>query len=797
MQIKDFLHTSLLAIPLIALISAIRFFMVYRLPKKTFRVLWCIALCCLFIPYNLVPHLISGFIGKLPKAEVLAGPADTNTPPAKTAADATPEAAENMAPSVFSNISDIYDTVDRFGKDVFSRIDMIGATGANSSIAGQTGEKPGSGIVPLLSIWLFGALICAAYFAFSHIRFQRQCARSLPVDDGFARSWQLEMREVKRRKVKIRQSELIVSPLTYGIFRPVILLPKTTDYGDKNKLEYILQHEYAHIRRFDTLAKLFLAAALCAHWFNPLVWLMYVLANRDIELSCDEIVVKKIKSAENTKFDYALTLIALEEKKRLLAAGSYFSKNIMKERIKSIMKLKKASAARILLAAMLVSMVGALFFTLQSCEGDKNSKDPFEMQEQTDKLVVYSYISNERILAAALNIFREKYPDVKIEHRSFDNEDFMASINEYTKTLRTELAAGKGPDLIISSGSEFDDVYKSMDSGIFLELDPFLENDDEFIMDDYVKAVLDSGVYKGKRYIMPLEYKVPVMLTTKEILDAESISPSDLATFDGFIEALEAYNEKYGGNAEKSIFKKYPWDDTFIANAFPWCGIKPIDYSTGKSGVDNPHFKSVLEIVKSSYVNQAEAEAIYSEGPGQNIQSFQNQKILFDAIGISSNSIMFYDNYSLLLEKKLTPVFLRYPGIDNKLVAKANKFAAMPKASQNQVNAYNLLKIIMSDDIQSMMYLLETPVKKSAVRATGENQVYGYGDVLGLYYPMPEDKFEEYINLLLGVDSCELMSGAAYNDFLRNDMLPYFEGKKPFEDCAKILKNNLELYMSE
>ena len=85
---------------------------------------------------------------------------------------------------------------------------------------------------------------------------------------------------------------MISSPLTYGILHPVILLPKKLDRNDQAALKYVLTHEYVHIRRFDAITKILFAAVLCIHWFNPLVWVMYVLANRDIELSCDAWVIR-------------------------------------------------------------------------------------------------------------------------------------------------------------------------------------------------------------------------------------------------------------------------------------------------------------------------------------------------------------------------------------------------------------------------------------------------------------------------------------------------------------------------
>ena len=94
------------------------------------------------------------------------------------------------------------------------------------------------------------------------------------------------------RRITVRISDEIDSPLTYNILFPVILLPKQTDWRDRESLELILEHELAHIRHLDALKKLCLAAACVCHWFNPLVWVMLVLANRDLELSCDAAVVR-------------------------------------------------------------------------------------------------------------------------------------------------------------------------------------------------------------------------------------------------------------------------------------------------------------------------------------------------------------------------------------------------------------------------------------------------------------------------------------------------------------------------
>ena len=118
-------------------------------------------------------------------------------------------------------------------------------------------------------VWAAGLVLCAAFFAVAYWRCGREFRTSLPVEREFARQWLAA--HPLRRKIAIRQSDRISSPLSFGILRPVILLPKKTDWTDEEALRYVLEHEFVHIRRFDCVGKLLLIAAACVHWFNPLV----------------------------------------------------------------------------------------------------------------------------------------------------------------------------------------------------------------------------------------------------------------------------------------------------------------------------------------------------------------------------------------------------------------------------------------------------------------------------------------------------------------------------------------------
>lgn len=253
-----FLQMSLHGAVMIAVITILRALALNRVPKKTFLVLWALALVRLLVPFSLPSRLsvYTLFARQIPAGSHATAAAPLPALPAAHAT-VTPQVTAPSAPAVS----------------------------------------------PWTVIWLVGIAVYALTFAVLYIRCYREFQTSLPVEHDYARRWLAAHR--LRRPLAIRQSDRISSPLTFGVLRPVILMPKSTDRSDEDALRFVLEHEFVHAQRFDALSKLALIAAVCVYWFDPLVWVMYVLANRDLELSCDETVVQRFGGA---RVDYARTL---------------------------------------------------------------------------------------------------------------------------------------------------------------------------------------------------------------------------------------------------------------------------------------------------------------------------------------------------------------------------------------------------------------------------------------------------------------------------------------------------------
>ena len=304
------LQMSFAGAVMILAIIVIRPLTVNLLPKKTFLALWGIAVARLLLPFSL-PSMFSVY---------------------SLIGNHTSGIATTKVPQI----------------DKVLPIEMIGQMVTMPGDIGNTTSTVSIGGV----VWAAGMLVCAMVFAAAYWKCRQEFQTSLPVENDFIKSWLNTHRQ--KRPISIRQSSRFSAPLTYGVFRPVILMPISTDWENTNGLQYVLAHEYVHIRRFDSITKLVLIAALCVHWFNPFVWVMYVLANRDIELSCDEAVVRLF--GETTKAAYARTLIGMEETRSSFAPlCNNFSKNAIEERITAIMKIKKTSLFTLLLAVILVA----------------------------------------------------------------------------------------------------------------------------------------------------------------------------------------------------------------------------------------------------------------------------------------------------------------------------------------------------------------------------------------------------------------------------------------------------------
>jgi beta-lactamase regulating signal transducer with metallopeptidase domain len=188
-------------------------------------------------------------------------------------------------------------------------------------------------------VWVVGVAVMLIYGVVSFVILKRKMEKSAHIGSN------------------IYEAEYIKSPFVLGVLRPKIYLPVGLSEHERG---YILLHEQTHIRRHDHIIKFGAYFILCLHWFNPLVWVAFLLMGEDMEMSCDERVLKELGG--DIRDDYSMSLVRIAAGRRILNGSPLaFGEGGMKERIKRVLNFKKPSRVVIVLAVAFVALFSVGF----------------------------------------------------------------------------------------------------------------------------------------------------------------------------------------------------------------------------------------------------------------------------------------------------------------------------------------------------------------------------------------------------------------------------------------------------
>ena len=212
-------------------------------------------------------------------------------------------------------------------------------------------------------IWISGASMLLIYMIVTYVGIKRKVRTAVALKDN------------------IYQSENVDSPFVLGIIKPKIYLPFKLNEQD---VENVVAHEKAHIKRKDYLWKPIGFVVLAVHWFNPLIWISYILLCRDIEAACDEKVIKDYTVEQ--KVDYSQALLSCSVKnKRISACPLAFGEGSVKKRVKSVLNYKKPAFWVIVVAIILCVVLAVCFLTSRKNDSEKKNVG----NGDTNKNVIY------------------------------------------------------------------------------------------------------------------------------------------------------------------------------------------------------------------------------------------------------------------------------------------------------------------------------------------------------------------------------------------------------------------------
>ncbi|MGN0313292.1 MAG: M56 family metallopeptidase [Fusicatenibacter sp.] len=299
-----------------------------KMPSWVRCILWAIVAFRLLCPFSL-----ESMFSLIPSGEILS-------------ADTVRYAA---APAITSGISSLDGALNPVISQVFA-------------------PEPVSSVNPLYVVmylaglvWLIGLLLLIGYALFGYLRLKRR------------------VREAVHLRDNIWVCDAVTSPFLFGVINPKIYLSST---GEDSQQTYVLAHEQAHLKRKDHWWKLLGYLLLSVYWFHPLVWAAYFLFCRDIELACDEKVIREFDVSEKKAYCHALLSCGMQ-RTLLFTCPLSFGEVSVKKRVKSILHYRKPAAFVTIGALVLCAAVALCFLTNPAPKYFLNHVDPSEVSAIT------------------------------------------------------------------------------------------------------------------------------------------------------------------------------------------------------------------------------------------------------------------------------------------------------------------------------------------------------------------------------------------------------------------------------
>ena len=308
-----------------------------RAPKVFSYALWAVVLFRLLCPVSVTSAV--SLLG------ALGAPAEERTAVTSVMEYVPADIVRNMAPAVTPLPQEPFPAEP--GENIVSTAPSVTQPAAAPA-------SPLSGPVAVLTLtWLTGMALLLLYSVISLLRLRRRLVGAVRLEDN------------------IYLADYIPSPFVMGLFRPKIYLPSTLTETERG---YILRHEQYHLRRRDHVVKLLSFLALCVHWFNPLVWAAFILAGKDMEMSCDEAVVREL--GEDIRADYSASLLSLATGRRIVAGMPLaFGEGDTGGRIRNLLNWKRPQPW--IIAVCAVVCVGLIALCAANPKGsDTPTEDP-------------------------------------------------------------------------------------------------------------------------------------------------------------------------------------------------------------------------------------------------------------------------------------------------------------------------------------------------------------------------------------------------------------------------------------
>ncbi len=411
-----------------------------------------------------------------------------------------------------------------------------------------------------------------------------------------------------------------------------------------------------------------------------------------------------------------------------------------------------------------------------------------EVRQTNETLEICSTSSTDFRFQAALKQYQELYPDVTVQITSESNPDIESSQAYYTK-LASEIMGGKGPDLFVVNDS-FWNVEKMMRQDIFADMQPYFDAD-AFDWEPYNTAVMEAGVWEGKRYVIPLTYSIPVLITTQKAIDETGFDVGNCGDFYGFMEETQKIMDD--PNQTRAVFRQ-----SWTMKWFPQiAGISYIDYD---NLLIDPTAPGLAEGLAWCRDNFAEDLGDYNLYDLYAAASIWDGHALFEypfSYGLKNGFML---NYAVL-DTVDTGVMVPIRNLEGGINARVLDAVAVRANSPNLQNAYNFLKILLSPSLHTecvgnqtdLSVLNEANWDYYRRHAEGYDFIQSYHEDFTSVDTIPESAMAEYMGYTEEVDGAYFLDRSGFI----SAMFPYLYEGAPYEETLTEAVAEVEKNLSE
>lgn len=409
-----------------------------------------------------------------------------------------------------------------------------------------------------------------------------------------------------------------------------------------------------------------------------------------------------------------------------------------------------------------------------------------------------------------------EYPNLTISqvitkfNNTYKNLEMVKSMVFSEEELATQLMAGEGPDVMVISSKDMPSMSMLMNNGVFAELDTMISNENNFSISDYNKHILNCGVQNGKRYLIPIEYGIPVLITTKTILEKNGITiDSSNLNLNGLAEIVKKFREKNQGIG-KYFFNII--NDEFFGTMIENSGISFIDYNNKSSRFNSTEFINLLEIYKEFYMSACPTSLLEKYGSSES-RLFQNDIcVVYNSRPAGTHTCTAFGVFELW-SSEVTVKHLMNENIEvfalpdyygkGEINGKPGLMIGMNSNSEKKNEAFSFIKYLLSKDIQSthtnMIPVSGASYQKYVELFSKTKPRPWLVDTSSNEFtagPLSQEIADSFTSLVNKVNSGKL-TDRSITDIIYAELPDFVSGKNTAETTAKTIHQKVSLMLNE